>query len=108
MNTVLILNNDHMGHGDRILGQQLLGTFLSKTGALKGLEAVVFYNSGVKLVANGSPVLALLHHLHEDGVEIVPCGTCLNHFELETAVGEVSDMDSIIRLLSDARKVITL
>jgi len=108
MNTVLVLNNDRMGHGDPELGRQLLGTFLAKSGSLKGLDAIVFYNTGVKLVAKGSPILALLDHLHEDGIDLLPCGTCLNHFNLEPVVGEVSDMDSIIRQISDAKKVITL
>ena len=108
MKTVVILNKDQLGHGDRILGEKVLGTFLKKSIALKGLETIVFFNSGVKLVAPESPVLGELRALEDRGVEIVPCGTCLAHYEITPAVGKVSDMDTILAELGRAAKVITL
>lgn len=108
MHTVVVLNQDQMGHGDRTLGQKILGTFLKKAISLGGLEAIVLYNSGVRLVAEGSPVLAELRMLEERGVDLVPCGTCLAHFAITPAAGRVSDMDSILRELDRAQKVITL
>ena len=107
MKTVVIFNKDQLGHGDRILGEKVLGTFLKKSIALKGLETIVFFNSGVKLVAPESPVLGELRALEDRGVEIVPCGTCLAHYEITPAVGKVSDMDTIIAELGKAEKVIT-
>lgn len=108
LRTVVVLNQDQMGHGDRALGLRILGTFLRKAIALDGLDALVFFNSGVKLLAPGSPVLAELTLLAEHGVDLVPCGTCVEHFGLSLAVGHVSDMDTILRELSAAQKVITL
>ncbi|MFO1010626.1 MAG: DsrE family protein [Planctomycetota bacterium] len=108
MHTVVVLNQDQMGHGDRALGQKILGTFLKKAIALGGFEAIVLYNSGVKLVAEDSPVLAELALLEERGVDLVPCGTCLTHFGIAPKVGKVSDMDSILKELDRAAKVITL
>jgi len=108
MKTVVVLNNDQMGHGERELGQKILATFLRKSPALHELTAVVFYNSGVKLIAPGSPILAELHQLHEAGVDLRPCGTCLAYYRLEVAVGKASNMDEIIRELDQAEKVITL
>ena len=108
MDTVVVLNQDQMGHGDRALGQKILGTFLKKAIALPDFSAIVFWNSGVKLVGPDSPVLAELRLLEERGVDLVPCGTCLQHFGVSPAVGRTADMDSILRELGQATKVITL
>ena len=69
---------------------------------------VGFWNAGVKLVAADSPVLAELRLLEERGVDLVPCGTCVAHFGVTPAVGKVSDMDTIVREIGRAAKVITL
>ena len=44
----------------------------------------------------------------ERGVDVVPCGTCLAHFGLEPAVGEVGSLDAIVASLDRAAKVVTL
>lgn len=108
MDTIVVCNQDQMGHGDRALGQKILGTFLKKSIALPGFSAIVFWNSGVKLVAADSPVLAELKLLEERGIDLVPCGTCLTHFQVTPAVGRVSDMDSILTEIGRAAKVVTL
>jgi len=108
METAVVINQDQMGSGDRALGTKILATFLNKAIALPGLEAIVFYNAGVKLLAADSPVLAALRLLEERGIDLLPCGTCLDHFGLAPAVGRPSDMDSILRELGRAAKVVTL
>src|SRR5512140_1255280 len=108
MKTVLILNNDQMGQGDAALGHKILATFLRKSAALQDLTAIIFYNHGVKLTVAGSPVLIELRQLHEAGVEFLPCGTCLDYYELQPAVAHASNMDEIVRALGAAEKVITL
>ncbi|MCC6406945.1 MAG: DsrE family protein [Planctomycetes bacterium] len=108
MRTVVVLNQDQMGHGDRELGRKILATFLRKAIALEGLDAIVLYNSGVKLLAPDSPVLAELTLLAERGIDLVPCGTCVQHFGLTLATAKTSDMDTILRELAAAEKVITL
>lgn len=108
MRTIVVLNKDQMGGGAPDLGQRLLKTFLQKARALRGLKAIVLYNSGVRLLASGSPVLAELTLLEEDGVLLHPCGTCLDHYRIEPAIGEVHGMDDILRALDTAAKVITL
>lgn len=108
MNTVIVLNHDQMGHGDAELGQKILGTFLRKLPSLREVSAIALYNSGVKLLTEGSPVLAELTMLEEDGVDLHPCGTCVEHYGVELAVGEVSTMDQIIQEIDRAEKVVTL
>lgn len=110
MNIVLTLGHDGMGQGDAELGRRILTTFLRKAPALRGLSAIVLFNSGVKLAAADSPVLAELTHLHESGVDVKPCGTCVDHFALRDriAVGAVSSMDEIVAEMNRATKVISL
>lgn len=108
MSTVLVLKRAQLGVGDVDLGQKVLGTFLRKAIALEDLTSVAFFNEGVKLVAADSPVLAELTLLEERGIDLLPCGTCLSHYEIEPAVGTVSDMDTILRELDRASKVLDL
>lgn len=110
MKTVLALNHDALGHGDHALGQKVLGTFLRKAIAFKNLHAILMYNGGVKLAAEGSPVMTELRQLHENGVDIMPCGTCVDHYGLreKIAVGRISNMDELIGEMDKAAKVITL
>lgn len=108
MSTVLVLGRAQMGDGDRTLGQKVLGTFLRKSVALTGLRSVLLYNDGVKLVAAGSPVLAELAMLEQSGVEIVPCGTCLEFHSITPAVGKTGTMDQIVSEMGKAQKVLTL
>lgn len=108
MSTVLVLARAQMGDGDRTLGQKVLGTFLRKSVALTGLRSVLLYNDGVRLVAADSPVLMELKLLEERGVEIVPCGTCLEFHGIQPAAGKTGNMDQIVSEMDKAQKVITL
>ena len=108
MRTVVVLRQDGMGQGDAELGRRILGTFLRKARTLKGLEAIVFYNSGVRLLAADCPLIPEFAQLEEHGVDLLACGTCLEHFALEPRVGDVSNMDEILRELDAAERVITL
>lgn len=110
MKVVLALGQDGMGHGDAELGKRILGTFLRKAIAIKGLTAIVMFNAGVKLAASNSPVLTELILLHDQGIDIRPCGTCVDAFGIrdQIAIGGVSNMDEIIDEMSKADKVITL
>lgn len=110
MRTVLVLNSAAMGRGDDELGGRLLQTLLGKVAVLQGLDTIVLYNSAVKLLANGSPHLPALAALDRSGVDLIACGTCVEFFELhdEIRVGEVGSMDSILKAINEADKVITI
>ncbi len=110
MRTVVVLNRDQMGHGDAALGMKILGTCLRKLGHFKGLEAVLLYNAGVRLATKVSPVAVELTLLHDHGVELLPCGTCVDYYGLrgEMLVDRVSNMDEIVLALQSADKVIIL
>jgi len=106
--TVIVLNQDQMGHGSRELGQKILATFLRKLPSMQSATAIVFYNSGVQLLTETSPVLAELRELDEHGIDLMPCGTCVEHFGITVAAGHVSNMDAIVSEIAQADKVVTL
>jgi selenium metabolism protein YedF len=100
-----------MGRGDTELGQILIRSFFHTLGEVEPVpETIIFLNSGVKLVIEGSPVLEDLQELCAGGVKILVCGTCLGHYELKdkVAVGEVSNMYTIAETMLGAGKVISL
>jgi selenium metabolism protein YedF len=108
---VVVINRDQMGAGDVDLGQRILQAFFAKavTG-LPGLNAMLFYNAGVKLLVEGSPCLQALAALESGGIDLIACGTCIDHYRLvdQLRVGEVGSMDGILQAMAHADKVITL
>ncbi len=94
-----------MGSGDDELGELLLRSFLKTQLQLdRRPDAVIFYNEGVKLCCEGSPLIGDLRTLVGEGIEIIACGTCLNFFELsdQLRVGRVTDMLEIATRLAEA------
>ena len=111
MAKVLVVKSDCMGIGDDALGGKLLKAFFLKLAAAEAKpDIIVFYNTGVKLVCNGSEVLDSLELLAAAGVDLPACGTCLAHFDLtdKVKVGRRSNMQEIVALLTKSEQVITL
>ena len=107
----IIVNSEYFGRGDDTLGTQLMGSFLRKLWASDQKPArIVFYNSGVKLLSDGSPVLDALHGLHDGGVDLIACGTCVTFYELggKMAIGRVSDMNEIVIALTTSDAVMSV
>ena len=97
--SVVVVPSSVMGHGDDELGGVLIKAFVFALTQQEQLpDTLLFYNSGVKLTCEGSPVLDDLKKLADAGVEIFSCGTCLKHFDIEDklAVGEVTNMYVIV------------
>ena len=88
-----------MGHGDDTLGEVLIKAFVFALTQQDDLpDTILFYNGGVKLTCAGSPVLDDLNKLADAGVEILSCGTCLKHYDIEDqlSVGGVTNMYVIV------------
>ncbi|OGK09487.1 MAG: hypothetical protein A2W80_04490 [Candidatus Riflebacteria bacterium GWC2_50_8] len=106
---VIAITQAGMGHGSEELGRILIQACIN---ALPSIEprpsAVVFYNSGIQLACEGSPVLPALEELERNGVKILVCGTCLDYFSLKEKrkVGVVSNMFEILSALAAAGHVI--
>lgn len=108
---VLVIPSEVMGRGDEELGNILIRGFFHTLGEVEPLpQTIIFFNSGVKLVIEDSPMLEDLQALAARGVEILACGTCLDHYGLRerVAVGEVSNMYAIAETMLSAGKVVSL
>jgi selenium metabolism protein YedF len=102
---------DRIGYGDDGLGLKLMVNFLRTLKEMgPDLWRLVFVNNGVKLSINASEVIGDLKSLEDDGLKILVCGTCLNHFNLleRKQVGETTNMLDIITAMQLADKVITI
>ncbi|MCR4407278.1 MAG: sulfurtransferase-like selenium metabolism protein YedF [Anaerolineae bacterium] len=108
---VLVIPSEIMGRGDEELGSILIRGFFHTLGEVEPLpDKIIFFNSGVKLVIENSPMLEDLQALVARGVEILACGTCLGHYGLteQVAVGEVSNMYTIAETMLGAGRVVSL
>lgn len=108
---VLVIPSDTMGRGDDELGAILIRGFFHAVGQVSPQpDTLIFFNSGVKLVTEGSPVLEDLRAMADQGIELLACGTCLGYYGLKekVAVGEVSNMYTIAETLLRAGKVVYL
>lgn len=107
----VFVGTDRLGRGDDTLGRKLLLNFISTLKEM-GTELwhLIFVNGGVKLTVQGSECLGSLRELQDEGVHILVCGTCLDHFGLleKKEVGETTNMLDIISALQLADKVVSI
>ena len=107
---IIVVSSDKMGEGDDDLGHLLMSNFIN---ALKDLdrlpEKMVFYNKGVTLVTRNSPVIEHLKDLEKMGVKFLLCGTCVNHYSIqsEVEIGILSNMFEIADVMTTAGRVVS-
>ncbi len=111
---VLLVTREGLGHvdaNDRQFGLEMFDRLLHawESQPVKP-HAMCFYTDGVKLVCTGSPALLGLKILQSQGVRLVSCRTCLEHFQLteKVAVGEIGGMNDIVGILVEADSVVTV
>lgn len=108
-NTVVVISSDKMGEGDEELAKVLIKGFIFALTQQDELPStMLFYNGGVKLTCEEAPTLEDLKSLEAQGVEILSCGTCLNHYGLteKLQVGEVTNMYAIAEKMTQAGLII--
>jgi selenium metabolism protein YedF len=108
---MVMVGTDRMGFGDDELGKKLLVNFIKTLKEMGGeLWRLVFVNNGVKLTIADSEVLDVLKEYEKDGLAILVCGTCLNHFNLldKKKVGETTNMLDIVTAMQLADSVINI
>jgi len=99
-----------MGKGDDGLGRKLMRGFLRTwIDADSKPWRMIFINSGVELTTMDDEAVDALTMLNEKGVEILSCGTCLQHFGYEDKlkVGRSTNMYEVVDTLKEAHKVIS-
>lgn len=107
----IAFSNDKMGGGSDELGRILIKSFIyTVTESTPYPSTLLFYNGGVHLTVEGSPILDDLKKLEEEGVEILSCGTCLDFYDLKDRlkVGQVTNMYSIYEKLKNPSNTIII
>ncbi len=107
---VVYLGTNSMGTGDEELGRKLMRGFLRTWIDINPLPwRMVFINSGVKLTTIDEEAVDAVSVLADRGVEILSCGTCIEHFSLtdKLRVGRVTNMYEVIETLTAAARVIS-
>ncbi len=105
---VFLIQSEGLGRGEDRLGGLLIANFLRLLGESKEKPGtVVFWNSGVRLVCEGSQVLDHLKRLEEQGVEILACTTCLEYFDLldKSKIGKATTMAKSIQSMLNSDMV---
>jgi selenium metabolism protein YedF len=108
---VVAIGRNTMGSGNDDLGAILIKGFIySLTELDKPPEAMLFFNSGVRLTTEGSTALEDLKKLEEKGTVISSCGTCLDFYKVKDklAVGSVTNMYAIVQAMGEAGRLINL
>ena len=108
---LVVVNSATLGEGSEELGAKLMGSFLRKLcTASPRPEVMLFYNSGVQLLAEGSHVLDALTILSDAGVDLVACGTCAGYYGVseKMALGRISDMAEVVGQMLESKTVVTV
>lgn len=106
---IVVLYSDCMGTGDESLGKQLMKGFVFALTKQDQLPAkVIMYNRGAFLSSENEDTIQDLKTLEAQGVEILTCGTCLNHYGLadKLAVGSVTNMYEIAESMTTATLIV--
>ena len=102
---IFLIQSEGLGRGDEQLGSMLMANFLRLLGESEDKPSgMIFWNTGVRLACEGSPVLNRLKQLEEQGVKLLACTTCLEHFELtdKLVVGKPTNMMKSIQSMLDS------
>lgn len=99
---VFLMGSEAIGRGDDTLGYQILITMLDSLERREDKPlAIICWNTAVKLVAEGSPMVPHFKRLEEKGVDILLGKLCIGEYDLtgKIAVGREATMDEILDLL---------
>jgi selenium metabolism protein YedF len=108
---VVAIGQNTMGAGSDELGAMLIKAFIYSLTELDAPpEAVLFFNSGVRLTTEGSNAVADLQKLETKGTVISSCGTCLDFYRLKEklVIGNVTNMYAIAQAMAGAGRLINL
>lgn len=102
-------SSDLMGQGDDELGRLLMTSYIRSVKDLDLLPScMVFYNRGVFLGTDDSPVANDLAELEAMGTELFFCATCVGFYKLEGKIktGTMSNMYEISAKMAAAGNIV--
>ncbi len=105
---LLIVGSDVMGKEEE-LGKILMKAFFETIKVTKEIPHTIFFlNAGVKLTTVDEEIVPILKELESMGVEIFSCGTCLKHYNLESAlkIGYRGTTNHIVEGIKDFKKTV--
>lgn len=100
---VIFVKSELLGEGDQDLGELLLRGFINTLLDIEPLpNCIIFINSGVKVPVNNKGIIKTLKKLEKRGVNVLSCGTCLEHYKIKDKleVGTISNMYEIVDTLN--------
>ncbi|MBN1128900.1 MAG: sulfurtransferase-like selenium metabolism protein YedF [Chitinispirillaceae bacterium] len=106
---IVVFAQDKMGRGSDELGKILMKAFVNTIRETSPLPShLVFYNSGILLTVEGSPLIDSFNELERKGISLLVCGTCAEYFKKKEAVrvGTLSNMYSILETMTAAGHII--
>lgn len=108
---MVMITTDRMGQGDDVLGAKLMINFIRTLKEMgPDLWRLVLVNNGVKLAVEGADALFALQELEAGGLEVLVCGTCLDHYRLldQKRVGQTTNMLDIVTAMQLSDQVINI
>lgn len=108
---VVAIGREGMGHGSDELGRILIKGFIfSLTQLQTPPQALLLFNSGIRLALRDANTVEDLNTLICQGCEVLVCGTCLDYYgeKERLAVGEVTTMLRIAEWMGSGYPVINL
>ena len=106
---VVAIGSNSMGKGANELGEILIKGFLYTLTQLDPPpQTLLLFNGGVKLAAADANTHTDLETLSQRGTRILVCGTCVNYYGIDIAVGEIANMLDIVEAMQSAEKLINL
>jgi len=108
--TVFLLGNEGCGSGDDTLGFEIMVNLIESLAQRDDAPiAIICWNTAVKLLAEGSPLLSHFKHLEEKGVNFLAGQLCVDELGLmgRIAIGKLATINEILDLILH-NNVITL
>lgn len=99
---VILLGSEGIGRGDDTLGYEILLTLVESLSKRDdGPKAIVCWNTAVKLLAEGSPLVPHFKRLEAKRVDILAGQLCVKELELtgKIAVGTMETMEDILDVI---------
>ncbi|MEG1003726.1 MAG: sulfurtransferase-like selenium metabolism protein YedF, partial [Clostridium sp.] len=104
----IIITTDKMGEGDEKLGTMLMKSYMyALSEATEIPDELIFLNSGVKLVTEGTDVIESIKELERKGTKVISCGACLDFYNLKENLltGEIGNMYAIVEIMNSKRVI---